>query len=62
MVLVWLVGVTGFILGQLWSGPQTLTEKLLAFGAISGVGLLLLSVLIDRAHTYKTDRYRGVQK
>ena len=62
MVIVWLVGVSGFVLGQLWSGPETLTEKLLAFGLISGVLLLLLSVLLDRIRTYKTDRYRRVEK
>jgi len=62
MVIVWLVGISGFVLGQLWSGPETLTEKLLAFGLASGVALLFFSVLIDRIRTYKTDRYRRVQK
>ena len=62
MVIVWLVGVSGFVLGQMWSGPETLTEKLLAFGLISGIALLFLSVLIDRVRAYKNDRYRRVLK
>ena len=62
MLVIWLVGVTGFALGQLWSGPESLTEKFLAFGAISGIALLFVSVLIDRIRTAKSDRYRGVKK
>ena len=62
MLIIWLVGVSGFALGQLWSGPESLAEKFLAFGAISGFALLFLSVLIDRIRAARTDRYRGVKK
>ena len=62
ILIIWLVGVSGFAIGHLWSGPETLTEKLLAFGAISGFVLIFLSVLIDRIRAARTDRYRGVKK
>ena len=62
IIIAWSVGILGFALGHLWSGPESLTEKLLIFGAISGFALLLLSVLIDRLKKLETDRYRGVQK
>ncbi len=62
VLILWLVGISGFALGQLWSGPETLAEKLLAFGAISGFALIFLSVLIDRIRAARTDRYRGVKK
>jgi anti-sigma factor RsiW len=62
IIVAWIVGLLGFTLGQIWSGPESLTEKLLVFGAISGFALLLLSVLIDRLKSYESDRYRGVEK
>lgn len=62
IVIAWVVGIVGFILGQLWSGPESLTEKLLIFGAITGFALLLLSVLIDRLKRLESDRYRRVEK
>ncbi len=62
VLVAWIVGVTGFAVGQLWSGPESLAEKLIAFGAVSGFALLFLSVLLDRIRTWKTDPYRRVQK
>ncbi len=62
VLVAWIVGVTGFAVGQLWSGPESLVEKLIAFGAVSGFALLFLSVLLDRIRTWKTDPYRRVQK
>ncbi len=62
VLAVWLVGVIGFAVGQAWTGSETLVEKLLVFGGVSGVALLFLSVLIDRLRRRKTDRYRGVKK
>ena len=37
-------------------------ETLLKIGFYGGGLLVFLSVLIDRLKTYKTDRYRGVEK
>lgn len=62
LLLLWLVGVVGFVLGNIWSNSQNLTEKLLAFGGIFGFLLIFLSVLVDRLQTRRTDRYRGVLK
>ena len=62
IVIAWVVGLLGFALGQLWSGPESLTEKLLIFSAISGFALLLLSVLIDRIKRLGSDRYRRIEK
>lgn len=62
IAIIWVVGVTGFVLGEAWQGTQTLGEKLLIFGGVSGVALLFLSVLIDRLRNWRTDRYRRVEK
>ena len=59
---VWLVTITGYGLWQLWTSPEGWFEKLLIFGGLSAVGLLFISVLVDRIRTAKTDRYRGVEK
>ena len=62
IIIAWAIGLLGFFLGHIWSGPESLTEKLLVFGSISGFALLLLSVLIDRLKNLESDRYRGVKK
>ena len=62
ILIVWFVAITGFTLGQLWSGPESLTEKLLIFSALAAITLLLLSVLIDRLKRLGSDRYRRIEK
>ncbi|MFQ5527717.1 MAG: zf-HC2 domain-containing protein [Thermoanaerobaculia bacterium] len=62
MLIIWAVGIAGFVLGEAWQGTQSLGEKLFAFGGLSAVALLVLSVVIDRLRTLKTDRYRRVKK
>lgn len=59
---VWVLGLAGVALWQLATGPEGLGEKLLIFGGLSGFGLLVLSVVLDRIRTYRTDRYRRVEK
>jgi anti-sigma factor RsiW len=61
-LLVWLVGVAGFALGALWSGPYSLIEKLLVFGGLTGIALLFLSALMDRLKNLGRDRYRRIDK
>ncbi|MDX1501902.1 MAG: zf-HC2 domain-containing protein [Thermoanaerobaculia bacterium] len=62
VLLIWLVGVFGFALGQVWSDADSLGERLLLFGGLLGGLLVLLSVLIDRLKSLKDDRYRRVKK
>jgi hypothetical protein len=62
IIAVWVSGTAGFGLWQLATGPEDLLAKLLIFSGLSAVGLLFLSVLIDRLKTRRTDRYRKVQK
>ena len=62
IIAIWVVVTASFGLWQLATGPEDLLAKLLIFSGLSAVGLLFLSVLIDRIKTLKTDRYRKVQK
>ena len=62
LITVWIAGTVGFGLWQLATGPEDLLAKLLIFSGLSAVGMLFLSVLIDRVKTLRTDRYRKVQK
>lgn len=61
-VIVWLAAVAAFGAWQWWQAPQTLFERLLAFVPVSGLGLLLLSVVLDRIRAARTDRYTEVQR
>lgn len=62
ILIIWFVAIVGFALGQLWSSPESLAEKLLIFSALTGVTLLLLSVLIDRLKRLGSDRYGRIEK
>jgi predicted anti-sigma-YlaC factor YlaD len=63
LLLIWILGVSYIGLREVSAGPSmTGPEILLVFGLVGGGVLLFLSVLIDRLQTYKTDRYRRVQK
>lgn len=62
MLLLWSVGVAGFAIAEAWQSTQGWGERLLAFGGISGVALLFLSVAIDRLKSRRTDRYRRIEK
>ncbi|MCU0303995.1 MAG: zf-HC2 domain-containing protein [Thermoanaerobaculales bacterium] len=58
----WAAATTGFALWQLATSPEDLTAKLIVFGGLLGVGLVFVSVLVDRLRSARTDRYREVQK
>lgn len=62
VMLLWIGGVTVYGLWQLITNTEDLMENLLVFGLWFGLGLVFVSVLIDRLKTVKTDRYRRVQK
>jgi predicted anti-sigma-YlaC factor YlaD len=61
-VVAWLVGSLGFALWTFLTEPGELLAKLMVVSAGLGIGLLFLSVLLDRLRSYKSDRYRRVEK
>jgi predicted anti-sigma-YlaC factor YlaD len=62
LTVVWLITVSGYGLWHVWTEVGNLFERLLVFGGITAFGLLLLSVVIDRIRTARTDRYTEVEK
>ncbi|HSR51289.1 MAG TPA: hypothetical protein VLV83_10705 [Acidobacteriota bacterium] len=63
ILAVWLLMVT--LYGLYWYAFQTqdsLIEKVVVFGLISGLGLLFFSVLSERIKESRTDRYKGVHR
>lgn len=62
ILIIWAAGTTGFGLWQLATGPDGLAEKLIVFGGLFGIGLLFVSILVDRLKSSRTDPYREVQK
>lgn len=59
---VWLAVVLGCGLVELMRSTVPVWERVAVAGAVAGFGLLLLSVLLDRLHTLRHDRYRRVHK
>jgi len=59
---IWLAITAGYGLWMAWAGIEGILERLLVFGGVSAVVLLFLSVLLDRIRTYKSDRYREVER
>ena len=63
LLTVWALAASYMAAKELASEPgATFTELALGFGLVGGVALLLLSVVIDRLKSYRTDRYRRVHK
>ena len=62
LVVAWLVGIAAFVLWEIAVGPQSLLEKTLVFGGLTGALLLFVSILADRLRTLPGDRYRGVSR
>ena len=63
LVIMWLVGVGGYALWEVWTSvDEPLGRRLVIFSGVFGLALLFLSVLLDRLRAFKTDRYREVQK
>jgi len=62
ILIVWAAGTAGFALWQLATEPEAFAEKLIVFGGLFGVGLLFVSILIDRLRSARTDPYREVKK
>jgi anti-sigma factor RsiW len=62
LFVLWLIVMGGYAAFQLITAPESLWEKLLVVGGISAVALLFLSVLLDRLHDARSDRYKGVKR
>ncbi len=62
LFIAWTVALIGYSLWEMARSDEPLLAKLLVFGVVSALALLLLSVLIDRLDAAKDDRYRGVEK
>lgn len=64
MLLLWLGGVSFIALSQITAeaAGMPLHELALMFGLLGGGLLVFLSILLDRLGSYKSDRYRRVQK
>lgn len=62
LAMVWVVAVGGFALWQLLTSPEGLGVKLMVVGGGGALALLFLSVLLDRLHHARSDRYREVER
>ncbi len=64
LLLLWLGGVSVLFLRELAAdiGGMPVQELLLIVGLFGGGLLIFLSILMDRLGSYKSDRYRRVQK
>lgn len=58
----WFLAVLVFGLWEFTRSGAGVWEKSLVFAGFSGTSLLFISVLADRIHHLKTDRYRSVHK
>jgi predicted anti-sigma-YlaC factor YlaD len=61
-LMAWLAASLGLALWCFITEPGDPLLKLLVFSGALGIGLLFLSVLVDRLRSAKTDRYRRVKK
>jgi anti-sigma factor RsiW len=62
LLLAWVLLVAGIGLVELLRSGMPAWERLAVLGGIGGILLLLLSVLLDRLHDLKTDRYTRVER
>lgn len=62
LLLAWLIASLGIAGWAFATEPGHPLIKLLVVSGLAGMGLLFVSVLLDRLRSAKTDRYRRVQK
>lgn len=62
LLLVWAAVTGAFVLWQLATASVGVVEKSLVFTGLSGMGMLFISILLDRLKSYKSDRYMRVEK
>ena len=60
---LWVVGVVAYLVWQIATESESIQlEGMLSFGLLLAFGLIILSALVDRLKTRKTDPYRKVLK
>lgn len=63
LAVVWAVGLVAVLIWQATTEDEPIRfDALLGLVPLVAVALIILSALIDRLHTRKTDPYRKVQK
>ena len=63
LAIGWAVGIVGYLLWQIATEAESVQfESMLGFALLLAFGLIVLSALIDRLQTRKTDPYRKVKK
>jgi anti-sigma factor RsiW len=62
LTILWLAVVAGIGIVELMQAAVPAWERVAIAGGVAGFGLLLLSVLLDRLHDLRFDRYRRVDK
>ncbi len=62
LLIVWLLALSGYALWSFAVGPESPWEKLAVFAALTGAGLLFVSILLDRLRALPGDRYRRIQR
>ena len=63
LAIVWAVGLVAVLIWQAATGGESVRfDALLGLVPLAAIGLIILSALMDRLHTRKTDPYRKVQK
>ncbi len=60
MVIIWSTCLAVYGGWQFLTSSEDLLVKLMVFGLFSGLGLLFVSVLVDRVRGYGRDKYRRV--
>ena len=61
LLVSWLAAIVGIGLVELMRAAVPAWARVAIAGGVAGFGLLLLSVLLDRLHDVRFDRYRRVQ-
>jgi predicted anti-sigma-YlaC factor YlaD len=63
LAIVWVAGVVAYVVWQMATDSESIQlEGMLGFAILLAFGLIILSALIDRLKTRKTDPYRKVKK
>lgn len=63
LLAAWAIAAATIAAREFGTEPQaTWGELAMGFGLIGGIVLVFVSVLLDRLKSYRTDRYRRVQK